>query len=136
MNLKFPKTTVQLNAHFPWVLMMVLLLMQSSLASDVLKINIFQGMDKIIHFFIFGVLGWLLTRGLVIGGHALIRMNFLWIVPVIGGLFAFFDELLQSTVPGRSADVYDWLADFCGIVVFMLLYRKKFNLKKEIMFNH
>ncbi len=37
-------------------------------------------------------------------------------------LFAAGDELLQSTIPGRQADPWDWLADMGGCLTGILLY--------------
>jgi VanZ family protein len=42
--------------------------------------------------------------------------------------FSISDELHQVFVPGRSADIFDLIADFAGILVLTYLY--KYLLKK------
>lgn len=46
-------------------------------------------------------------------------------------LFAISDEFHQYFIPGRSADIYDILADFTGILVSMLFYKKIEKLVKK-----
>ena len=75
--------------------------------------------DKIIHFGLYGLLGWLLARG-----FNLADSKYPVLLPiVIGMVFAVSDELHQAFVPGRDADVFDVMADFLGILVFVFLYR-------------
>jgi VanZ family protein len=38
-------------------------------------------------------------------------------------LYGVVDELLQKAIPGRSADLWDWLCDCAGAVVGMLAFR-------------
>jgi VanZ family protein len=35
----------------------------------------------------------------------------------IAAAYGIFDELHQSFVPGRSADILDWFADVCGALI-------------------
>ena len=75
--------------------------------------------DKIIHFGLYGLLGWLLARG-----FNLADSKYPVLLPiVIGMVFAVSDELHQAFVPGRDADVFDVMADFLGILAFVFLYR-------------
>jgi VanZ family protein len=68
------------------------------------------GLDKAAHFLMYGVLGFLLARG-----WSAVRWRGPWLVPVaIALLMGVADELRQRTVPGRSADVADWVADVSG----------------------
>lgn len=116
----------QINAHLPWLLIMFLITVQSAMTSEELDVNLPGMLDKIIHFMIFGVLGWLMVRGFTKNKGSYLFANFLWLVPLIGGFFGILDEFHQATVPGRFADPLDWLADILGIVIFMLLFKKKF----------
>jgi len=116
-----------LHAHFPWMLMIALITIESALTGKVL-VELAHGLDKFVHFMIFGVLGWLLMRGCSLARHEILKKGRLWWTPLAGGVFAMLDELHQALVPGRYPDVKDWLADFSGIVVFMLLY---YFLKKD-----
>ncbi len=121
-SLKWPKI---LNAHFPWLFMMVLITIQSSLTSEQLHVEIPIGVDKLVHFTIFGILGWLMTRGFVTTENRFLNMNFVWLVPLISGLFAILDEYHQALVPGRFPEFLDWVADILGGVFFMWLYKIK-----------
>ena len=65
--------------------------------------------DKLAHFTVFSaltVLLWLGTAGRAVLGIVLL-------VSVFGGL----DEVHQAYLPGRQADVADWLADFAGVLL-------------------
>ena len=55
---------------------MLLITTQSALTSEVLSLKMPIGLDKIIHFTIFGILGWLMTRGLSRTESLLLKQNF------------------------------------------------------------
>jgi VanZ family protein len=44
-------------------------------------------------------------------------------------IYAIFDEIHQSYIPGRQADVLDLIADLAGIAVGALLYRNRNRIK-------
>lgn len=68
------------------------------------------GLDKVAHFLMYGVLGFLLARGWIASGW-----RGAWLLPVAAALLlGAADELRQRSVPGRSADVMDWMADVAG----------------------
>ncbi len=114
-----------INAHFPWILMIVLISMQSALSGPVIGLKIGYA-DKLIHFCTFGVTAWFATRGIAITARKPVKRIWLWIIPFGGAFFAIIDEWHQSLVPGRSPDPADWLADILGVTIFMLLYMKRF----------
>ena len=63
------------------------------------------GLDKVVHFGAYAVLGVLLAYGAVQS-----RLPLRW--PVLIGLaYAASDEIHQAFVPGRSPDVADWTAE-------------------------
>ncbi len=80
----------------------------------------FRLKDKAVHaveYFVLGVLlytgiGWLLKRS---------KFTIFWILFAIGTTLAAMDEILQSFIPGRLTDVYDWTADSIGVVVGVAL---------------
>lgn len=125
MNVNSPKWAKQFNAHLPWTLMIALISIQSSISPEMLSFHMPKGLDKLIHFSIFGILGWVMTRGFVMTESKFIKKGYMWLVPLIAGLFAIVDEFHQTFVPGRSLDFMDWVADFLGAVFFMWLYKKK-----------
>jgi VanZ family protein len=67
-------------------------------------------LDKLAHFAMYGVLGFLLARGWIASGW-----RGAWLLPVaVALLLGLADEQRQRSVPGRSADVMDWIADVSG----------------------
>ena len=82
--------------------------------------------DKLVHFAMYAVLGFLIARALggarAIGGavaRPAVRVLALAVVAV--ALFAAADEWHQRWVPGRSTDVLDWCADVAGGTLALLL---------------
>ena len=76
-----------------------------------------QNSDKLIHFSVFALLGWL-------GSHAW-RMRSGLNHPLLVGLvvMAAGTEGLQHWVPGRSASLGDLLADLAGLMLGLVLAR-------------
>jgi VanZ family protein len=83
--------------------------------------------DWVAHFCMYGVLGVLLARAARVSGWP-----WRWLVLVALGIsvFGVLDELHQLFIPGRSAEVSDWLMDTAGsatgIVTFALAMRYDF----------
>lgn len=68
------------------------------------------GLDKVAHFTMYGVLGFLLARGWSATG----RPRW-WPVPLLLALLlGVADEMRQLSVPGRSGEAADWIADTAG----------------------
>ena len=76
----------------------------------------FRLKDKVVHtveYLILGVLlytgvGWLLRKP---------KFTLFWILFAIGATLAAMDEILQSFIPGRLTDLYDWVADTIGVAI-------------------
>lgn len=69
-----------------------------------------RGTDKAGHFFMYGMLGFLLQRA-----AAPTRQGRVLAAVMCGvAMFAAVDEWHQAFIPGRSADVGDWVADTTG----------------------
>ncbi len=95
---------------------------QSSIAAPML----FTHQDKLHHlgaYFIMGVLTWRMIRTMNIP----VIIKFLTSL-IFCSLYGFSDEWHQSFVPGRNADVLDWIADtlgaFCSISLYYLQERR------------
>lgn len=73
------------------------------------------GIDKIVHFFVFGLLATLVVRN----GYPPRRS---WIAVVMVSLFGATDEWHQSFTPGRSMQSADWVADTLGAAVAVAAY--------------
>jgi VanZ family protein len=76
------------------------------------------GADKVAHVIMYGVLGWL--AAVALQGA---RRVFLAHAAALAGIavLAALDELHQLFIPGRSADLADWLADMTGAVLVLLI---------------
>lgn len=74
--------------------------------------------DKLAHFVIYGVLGLLIARAVIRSASrqpaALLTVA---LATAAVGCLGALDEVHQYFVPGRSADVFDGLADVVGAVV-------------------
>lgn len=78
----------------------------------------FQHADKLVHFAAFAILASLITA--IFFQQQLGIRDF--VIGFVCLVYAGVDELTQIPV-GRTADVYDWLADCAGIVVGIFLCR-------------
>jgi len=99
--------------------MMIAITIESSISNISLPNIGISFTDKLAHFGVFGIMGWLLTRGMVLSRikHPLL------VAVIIGFIFAVIDEWHQSKVPGRDADVLDVAADLIGLIVFGFMYK-------------
>lgn len=67
----------------------------------------FPGDDKVVHAALYAVLGALLRVALGRTGPAI----------ALAAAYGATDEVHQAFVPGRDADLFDWIADVVGAVV-------------------
>jgi VanZ family protein len=98
-----------LLAAISWAGLIFYLSSQPSIETPAL----FPGQDKLFHLIAFGILGFLAmgTRQASRQGYPAIQV---WRVVFAIMLYGILDEFHQYFVPGRSADVYDVLADAIG----------------------
>lgn len=73
--------------------------------------------DKLAHFFLYGVLGALAARGWQRSGG---RPGKWWLILAVWLLGA-WDEWRQREVAGRSAEAADWVADAAGSLTLFLI---------------
>ena len=88
----------------------VILALTSVPGSAVPEVAIESG-DKLVHVALYAILGALTLRAAGNSGHPIRTVG---IVGMAVSLFGIVDELHQLFVPGRSADVIDWMADTIG----------------------
>ena len=72
----------------------------------------FPGADKIAHFGLYGVMGFLFVlwrREIGTGAAAAVVR-----AAIFAALLGAVDEFHQQWIPGRSMDLLDWVADFAG----------------------
>ena len=83
-------------------------------------IELAHNSDKVIHFAAYAGLAFLLALAMRPQ-----RRSGLWTYAALyatAASYAVVDELIQSLVPGRSADPLDWLADVCGAGAGLVVY--------------
>jgi len=104
------------RAHF--FLFSALILLGSSIPSSSIPSSFILGFDKIIHFIeytVFGILG-IRSNYKIFNSVNIFILSF-------GLVFCVFDELWQSTIPGRDSSFYDVIADYSGLIFSLLLYK-------------
>ncbi len=85
--------------------------------------------DKIEHFGAYGLLSGILYLNLFFQKKFKVLKKYPAIFTIlIASFYGLLDELHQLFVPGRSAQILDWFADFSGAVVGVLITR--YLLKK------
>ena len=89
--------------------------------------------DKIEHFGAYGLLSVFLYLNLYFQKKFELLKKFPGTFTLlIASLYGLLDELHQLLVPGRSADVLDWLADVSGSVLAVLIIKYLLARLKEI----
>lgn len=88
-------------------------------------------MDKLIHFFIFGILCFLICWSLSSVKIGNKRIYTVIIAIGITSFYGMFDEFHQYFTPNRSVEVFDWLADTSGAVTAGFLWKKFTDRKKH-----
>ncbi|MFN3479588.1 MAG: VanZ family protein [Thermodesulfovibrionales bacterium] len=79
-----------------------------------------KGLDKIVHFTIYGITALLFWKFLYNkGGQGIIAL----ISVLTATLYGLIIELIQSLLPYRSFSVSDILSNFLGAVTFVVLWR-------------
>ncbi len=84
--------------------------------------------DKVLHFLEYAVFSFLLFLALFTSGKEFLRRHVFLLSCFVGIAYAVTDELHQKLVPGRSCDIFDFLADSMGIIVVQIavwLYLKR-----------
>ena len=98
----------------PLILYWLFIFIGTSLPSDNISTIIEIG-DKVKHFFAYFILASLLSLNLHFQNKwNTISVNYIFFTLLICTFYGIFDELHQMYVPNRSAEFYDFLADFFG----------------------
>lgn len=96
---------------------------------EVAPLMIFAHGDKIVHFFVFGLLATLIVRLRLVQRN---RTAAVMIAVGLTSLFGVSDELHQAFTPGRSCDVFDWITDTSGALVAVWCYLRWTNYRKVL----
>jgi VanZ family protein len=98
--------------------------------SSLPDIQVFEWQDKIHHmgaYFIMAVCAWRAFR------HFIDRHLFLAVISVIFcSLYGISDEIHQYFVPGRSSDIWDWVADTLGAILSVTMITKLSQYKRVL----
>ena len=84
----------------------------------------FTNSDKLYHFGEYGGLGLLLARTVRALAPARPAGSRAWIAIGLGALIATCDEISQMHVPGRTATVYDAVADVIGVSLAQFVHAR------------
>lgn len=82
----------------------------------------FQSADKLAHAVVYFILGYLIIRAVTAGSRNTIQWKSGLLLMLIGIFYGASDEFHQLFVPGRSADLLDWVADILGVVLGHLTF--------------
>ncbi len=91
----------------------------------------FEWDDKIYHFFEYALFGYLCARAFYYQRNRVLQDFAMIIALVVGSLYAVSDELHQSLVPGRYADVGDFVADVLGVIVAVVFFSRQVAARKR-----
>ncbi|MFQ5355500.1 MAG: VanZ family protein [Mariprofundaceae bacterium] len=93
---------------------------------------LFPQQDKFGHIAIYALMGWFSWR--MLSHWPLKRSSIALASLIFCSLYGLSDEWHQSFVPGRDADIWDWLADFSGAVMALatLIFLNKRKAGQEI----
>lgn len=119
-----------LNAWLPVVGYCAFLFIQSSLPSPKLLPS-FSGMDKLLHFGAYGVLGLLIMRALTRSISRLGAGQIIFYSILLTSVYGLSDEAHQRFVAARTAEMLDVLADAvgggCGAFLYYIRNREAFS---------
>lgn len=98
------------------------------------KINIF-GIDKILHFFIYLPLGFLVARALWFSNVKILKRNFVVLTLLFCILYGISDEFHQLFVANRNASLLDTLFDTvgsgAGLIIFKIYFTSNVHLRRR-----
>jgi VanZ family protein len=84
---------------------------------------LFVGEDKLLHAFVFGILGFFVLGAMKTTPDGY-RPFQPWLAVIVVTVYGVLDEFHQYFVPGRTPDIYDVMADAAGAMLGVwLLYR-------------
>ena len=122
LQVKKKNRTKYLVYQLPAILWIVAIFVQSSIPDLSAPDLGFKTQDKLAHMVEFGILAFLLRRYFVFNESINLQNKWYANSIIVGCCYAVFDEIHQAFVPGRSADVFDVLADVIGVLIVINFY--------------
>ncbi len=115
-------SAVLLTRYWLPVLMYVSLILIVSAQQDLQVPIQFHNADKFYHVLEYLGLGVLLARACRASLRSHVPLHWARTTLVVGVLVGASDEIFQSTVPHRTASIYDLLADATGLLLAQIIY--------------
>lgn len=112
----------RIKYHAPFILFCLLIFAESSVPSDKFPKIEFEISDKILHLAVYFVL--FLTAYYSFNNQKKFKIIKDYVIIsslVFSVLYGALDEIHQLFVPGRSCDIYDWLADVAGVILAIIV---------------
>ncbi len=81
-----------------------------------------KNLDKVVHFVEFVIFGLLFMRALYYGFTNKDKSKTILITVGVSLFIAAFDEFYQIYIPGRMASMFDFTADFLGIISALFIF--------------
>lgn len=107
--------------YLPLAVYWSILFVGTSLPSD--RAITFTVSDKFQHFAAYSILSFMLSLAfLVQDKHRAVKEKYLIMAVLVSSVYGTLDEIHQIFVPGRSADVFDLIADAIGSVTGAMLF--------------
>lgn len=122
--------------HLPVILLCLALFIQSSLPAVELPESNTIGFDKLAHFCAFGFLCFLFFYSLKNQNKSVkLKKYSLEFALLFTVLYGISDEIHQSFVPYRSADIFDAVADFLGAFVVYIIMKTIIQKRAKTLIN-
>jgi VanZ family protein len=122
------KYLINLPLIIYWIILFILTSLPTGLAIETKDIS-----DKFLHFGAYGLLSVLLYLNFYFQDKIKILNKFpATFTVLIASTYGLLDEIHQMLVPGRSTEFLDWLADFSGSLVAVLIIGYLIRVIKQI----
>lgn len=119
--------------HLPLILYWIFLFVMTSIPIEKIP-KFFDTQDKLEHFAAYFILGGLVKLNAVVQKKsAFIRNNSFILSIIIITIYAMLDEIHQLIIPGRYCDFYDWLFDFIGGIIGIVLVNHFLKRDKSLV---
>lgn len=116
MILRFLEKNKKYAVYLPLIIYWLALLTATSIPSSSMPRISYS--DKTMHFLAYGGLGFLLTLAFLVQGKFPELRGYAVLAAItVAALFGALDEFHQSFIPGRNAEMLDWIADFIGSIM-------------------
>ena len=115
----------------PLILYCLLIYIQSGYPSPQ-KLPSFKFMDKMLHFVAYGLMGILFFRAYQTLAIKQNRRMLIFLSILSASVYGISDEIHQFFVPGRSADLFDVIADILGAICGAFFYQWWVSRKQSV----